>query len=168
MASNNVIGDYKVIFETVNFKAVAPGKPHIDREDGGHIILIKKDQDCKDRTQLSAEVGIEMMIPSMVVGEAMQAALSKNGVDVACVNYQENGNWAYLRGIAPKIHLHLYGRASSAEKQPFGQALYFPEPNSSFYEGFEPLSEKDIDNIRGEIKSVCKKEKYKEFLKYFL
>ena len=168
MESNNVIGDYKLIFETVSFKAVAPNKPHIDREDGGHIIIIKKVNDCKDRTQLSTEECIEMMLLSMAVGEAMQTTLSKSGVDIACVNYQENGNWAYLQGIAPQIHLHLYGRAKSAEKQPFGQALYFPEPKSSFYEGLEPLSETDIENINGEIKAVCKNAKYQEFSNMFM
>ncbi len=168
MGSNNVIGDYNLIYETRNFIVVAPDKPHIDRKDGGHIILVNKNQDCKDRTQLPTDAGIEMMLLSMVVGEAMQSALSKSGVDIACINYQENGNWAYLRNITPQIHLHLYGRAESAENQSFGQALYFPEPKSNFYDGFEPLTSDDIENIKYEIKAICKKVKYNGFLKYVI
>ena len=168
MGSNNVIGDYKFIFETVNFKVVSPNKPHIDRKDGGHIIIIKKDQDCADRTQLTAKAGIEMMLLSMVVGEAMKLALNKSGVDIACINYQENGNWAYLQGVIPQIHLHLYGRAESAKNQPFGQALYFPEPNNNFYDGLDSLTANDIENIKDEINAICKKDKYQMFLKYVI
>jgi diadenosine tetraphosphate (Ap4A) HIT family hydrolase len=145
-----------LIYETPNFTVIAPEKPHIDRADGGHIIINPK-VTVEDRTKLSADLAKELMKLSMVVGEAMHTVLNQRGVDIGRLNYQDNGNWR------PELHLHLYGRAKSAKIQPYGQALHFPKPEKGHYEGLEPLNAGDIDAIRAEIERLLGTEKYQWF-----
>ena len=45
---------------------------------------------------------------TMVTGEAMQNVLTKKGIDIGRINYQDNGNWRH------ELHVHLYGRARGA------------------------------------------------------
>lgn len=42
-------------------------------------------------------------------------------------NFQENGNWSLPKQSAVHAHVHVYGRATDAVNQPFGEALHFPE-----------------------------------------
>jgi hypothetical protein len=91
----------------------------------------------------------------------MQVALSERGIDVARINYQENGNWSALRPEGPYLHLHLYGRARSAVKQPFGEALYLPSKKTGYYDGFEALNTGDVEAIRAAIQSLFCQEKYR-------
>jgi diadenosine tetraphosphate (Ap4A) HIT family hydrolase len=145
-----------LIYETNNFEIVAPDKPHIDRFDGGHIVINPK-VTVKDRTKLTMALGRELMRLSMVAGEAMSTALTQRGIDIGRINYQENGNWI------EELHWHLYGRAKSAKLQPYGQALHFPKPEKEFYEGLEPLNAGDIEAIGAEIERLLQTEKYQEF-----
>ncbi len=147
------------IFDSANFIVRIPEKPHVDRADGGHIIIDPKIP-WEDRTQLSLPLGIELDRLTTMMGEAMREALNQRGVDVARINYQENGNWRQ------ELHVHLYGRARSAKWQPYGHALHFPHPSEQpeFYEGLHPLTAEDIDAIREEIKRLIVTDKYRNFL----
>jgi hypothetical protein len=106
------------IFETKHFKLIAPEKPHVSREDGGHIKVSVKDayrEQLPDRTKLAPTQAIELMRLTMLAGESFVAAMKKNGIEIVRINYQENGNWAYkpesvARGETPFLHIHLYGR----------------------------------------------------------
>ena len=161
---NNVTDDYIKIYETRSFNVVTLYKPHIDRNDGGHIIITPKKDGYKSRTEMPVEMAVEMLMLTMIVGEAMSAVLIRNGIDIGCINYQENGNWAYLHGARPRMHVHIYGRAKSAKSQKFGQALFFPDPGSNFYDDFKPLNEDDVREIRRKIEVAAANEKYKDYI----
>lgn len=145
-----------IIFETPNFTIEAPDKPHIDRNDGGHIIISPKIP-VEDRTKLSPSFAKELIKLTMVAGEAMKKVMNKHSVDIARINYQDNGNWK------PMLHIHVYGRAKSAKIQKFGQALHFPKPETGFYDNNKPLTRKDSTVIRSEIKRLLQTEKYARF-----
>lgn len=150
-----------LIYETNNFIIEAVEAPHISREDGGHIKISPKVK-VVDRTQLSSELAIEAMRLTMVVGEAMVTVLNKRGIDVGRVNYQDNGNWSVFAPEGPYFHIHLYGRAKSAKVQKWGDACYFPQRKTGFYDSFQPLNEDDVVGIREEIKRILKQPKYQD------
>ena len=72
---------------------------------------------------------IELMRLLIIVGEAMTIVLTKNGIDIGRINYQDNGNWGVFKKEGPYKHFHLYGRAKSAVRQKYGQACHFPHIN---------------------------------------
>lgn len=148
-----------LIYRTENFLVDAVDKPIITRMDGGHLIINPVVR-ISDRTKLAPRLAIEFIRLSMIVGEAMQTALNKQGIDVGRINYQDNGNWAVFAPQGPHFHLHLYGRAQSAKIQKYGEATHLPLPQTGFYEGLEPLNEEDINAIREEIEKLNASEKY--------
>ncbi|MFA7702832.1 MAG: hypothetical protein WCX80_05260, partial [Patescibacteria group bacterium] len=103
-----------------------------------------------------------LMRLTMIVGEAMATALNRCGIDIGRINYQDNGNWSVFSPEGPYLHLHLYGRAKSAVTQKYGDACYFPQRVSGFYDSFEPLNDNDILEIRKEIELVSRKDKYQD------
>jgi len=151
----------KEIFQTKNFIVETLEKPHVSRNDGGHIFISPKIK-LIDRTQLSPAFAIELMRLTMVAGEAMVKALNNRGVDIGRINYQDNGNWGVFKPEGPELHIHLYGRAKSAATQKYGEALYFPLPETDFYNACEPLDTGDIEEIKKEIESIFKEEKFQD------
>src|SRR5262245_25719669 len=101
-----------LIFKTNNFLVEAADKPHVARADGGHIKITPIEK-IEDRSQLTPKQATELMRLTMIVGEAMMAALNKRGVEIGRINYQDNGNWW------PYMHIHLYGRAKTSKNQPY-------------------------------------------------
>lgn len=139
------------IYETADFIVDAPARPHVSREEGGHVVIRAKDQSIHDRTMLSREQAIQYMLLSMMVGKALQEVLIKQGIPVCKVNYQDMGNWSYKQGREPYFHVHIYGRVLAAPHQPFPEAVYLPDRSTGFYEGFVPLTEEDCMLIRGQL-----------------
>lgn len=129
--------------------------------DGGHIIITPK-VPVVDRTQLAPKLAIELMRLTAVAGEAMTTALNRQGIDIGRINYQDNGNWSVFSPEGSYMHIHLYGRAKSAKVQKYGDACYFPQMNTGFYDSFEPLNDDDIQEIKKEIEAIFKKEKYQD------
>lgn len=148
-----------IIYETENFKVFVPSEPHVSRLDGGHLVISGK-RYINDRTQLSPKEAIELIRLTMILGEAMSIGLNKNNIAVERINYQENGNWAYLNNEKPFFHIHLYGRTKNAISQKWGEALYFPDPKTHFYDNFESLNSKDIKYIQEEIQKLENTDKY--------
>lgn len=150
-----------IIYETKNFTVEAFEKPHVDRDDGGHIKIAPKIK-VMDRQQLSPKLAIEFMRLTMVVGQAMTTVMNQHGVDIGRINYQDMGSWSVFKPEGPYFHIHLYGRAKSAKIQKYGQSVYLPHRNEhpEFYENFEPLNQSDILDIKEEIERLCKEEKY--------
>jgi len=136
-------------------------KPHIDREEGGHLVLdpIKSHL---DRTTLSHEEASELMKLTMVFGKAMAVGLRKRGIKIARINYQDNGNWALKEGKKGHLHVHLYGRAKDSTFQEHGEALYFPAKGTPVYDSFEKLNAGDIKAILLEAKKLLS-SKYKDW-----
>jgi diadenosine tetraphosphate (Ap4A) HIT family hydrolase len=151
----------KEIFQTKNFIVEVAEKPHVTRTDGGHIRIFPKLK-VVDRTELSPELAIELTRLTMIVGEAMAKALNKRDIDIGRINYQDNGNWSVFKPEGPYLHIHLYGRAKSAKIQKYGDACYFPQRSTGFYDSFEPLNDDDIKEIRKEIESIFKEDKYQD------
>lgn len=145
-----------LILETENFRIFAPEKPHVDREDGGHI-KIEPIVPVEDRTKLSPALAKELMKLTMVTGEAMTIALRNRGIDIGRINYQDMGNWN------PTLHVLLYGRARSAKVQKFGEAVSLPLRTTGFYDRFQPLNEEDCAAIRTEMERLLATEKYRTF-----
>ncbi len=153
-----------LIYETPNFIIKSAELPHVyvDRKDGGHI-QIKAKVAISDRTKLSPELAIEYMKLSMVVGEAMKIALGRRGIDIGIINYQEMGNWSVFKPDGPKMHTQVFGRAKNAVTQKYGDAVNLPHLETGFYEGFKPLDDGDIRELRIEIERLMKTEKYQSF-----
>lgn len=149
----------RIVHETEFFKAIAPLKPHVAREDGGHIIIKPKEK-CTSRTDLSPQRAKDVMRFTMLLGEAMIAAMKDRGVTIERINYQDNGNWAFHYGRAPSFHVHLYGRVKDSARQQFGQALVFPTPEDEYYIGLAPLDEDDMQAIREKVAELEKTEQY--------
>lgn len=144
------------IFETEHFIVhtyTAPQVPHNARRDGGHIIISPR-VSVATRQELSPQAQVEFAWLASIVGEAFLSAMNKRGVDIARINYQDNGNYK------PSLHLHLYGRARSATKQPFGSPFVVYREDSDKWKDNEPLSEGDIQEISAEIIRLAKLDKY--------
>ncbi|MGB4800418.1 MAG: hypothetical protein WBP03_02790 [Candidatus Saccharimonadales bacterium] len=147
------------IHETDNFYIQAAARPFIDRAEGGHIYIFPKIA-LRDRTQLSPSLAIEYQKLSMIVGEALKSAMSRRGIDVGIVNYQDMGNWGVFKPEGPTLHMQVYGRATTATIQKYGDAVQLPHRETGFYDDFKPLNEEDITEIRKDIESLMQSEKY--------
>ena len=150
----------KIIYETENFIVFVPKEPHISREEGGHLCIRAKKENCTSRLDFTPQEAKEFIRLSMLLGEAMMNGMAKTGVLIERINYQENGNWAFLNDEEPFFHMHLYGRAKDAKHQKFGEALYFPHPTSVYYETNLPLRSGDILEIQNELKRLENSDKY--------
>jgi diadenosine tetraphosphate (Ap4A) HIT family hydrolase len=58
------------VYEDKYFHAVSPARPLNCRDDGGHLVLLKKEQ-VTDRSDLTCQEAIAFMRISMAVGRAM-------------------------------------------------------------------------------------------------
>lgn len=148
------------IYETETFIVCVPQVPHIPREDGGHIWIRSKEKYFSSRLDLSPKEAIEVMRLTMLISEAMILGMKNRGIYIERMNYQENGNWAYVEGTKPVFHIHLYGRTRNSKTQPFGQALTFPYKDTGFYDTFESFNTEDIQEIQKQIEILKKNEKY--------
>ncbi|MFT4311201.1 MAG: hypothetical protein ACMXX7_01090 [Candidatus Woesearchaeota archaeon] len=152
-----------IIYTSKNFFVEAVQEPHVDRCDGGHIKIYPKVR-VLDRQQLSAKQAIELMRLTVVTGQAMTKVLNEHGVDIGRINYQDNGNWSVFKPEGPYMHIHLYGRAKSANTHKYGQACFFPhiKEKPKYYKNFKPLNKKDIKEIRNEIEKLFKRKKFSD------
>ena len=138
------------IYETKNFILESHERPEIDRLEGGHMKISAK-RDVVDRTELTPKEAIELMRFTIVAGKAMIKGMAKSGVKIGRINYQDNGNWS------PHLHVHLYGRAVDAKIQKSGDPLMSGHQN-----GFNKLSDEDINAIKSEIDSLFNAEEYSD------
>ena len=152
-----------LIYETEKFIVEAPEEPHVDRDDGGHIKIYPKIR-LLDRQELSSKEAIELMRLTVIVGETMNKIMNERGVDIGRINYQDNGNWTVFNPEGSYLHIHLYGRAKSAKIHKYGQACFFPhrKEKPEYYENFKPLNEGDIKEIKNQIETLLKQDKYKD------
>jgi diadenosine tetraphosphate (Ap4A) HIT family hydrolase len=150
-----------LIFETENFIVEAFERPHVTRLDGGHIKIYPKGE-VPDRSTMTPRIAIEFIRLTMIVGKAMTTGMINRGIEIARINYQDMGNWALKKGGKPYFHVHLYGRARDAKKQPCQEAVHLPDRSTGFYDGFEPLDEGDISEIRKQIQMIMKEERFSD------
>jgi diadenosine tetraphosphate (Ap4A) HIT family hydrolase len=148
-----------VVYESIHFEIVVPERPHVTRSDGGHLIINPKAA-VEDRTKLTREQAVELVKLTMVVGEAMKTVLTRTGIPIGRINYQDNGNWRH------ELHVHLYGRSRNATIQPWGTFLQIPPTREVFNAkmgNLESLNTDDVRELRAEIESLLATEKYREF-----
>lgn len=155
-----------LIYETPNFILETREKPFVDRSEGGHIRIMSKIK-VAGRHQLNSVQAIEYMKLSMVAGEALIIVMKQQGIDIGIVNYQEMGNWSVFKPEGNIMHLHIFGRAKTAIKQKYGEAVLLPQRESGFYDNFEPLTESDIVKMKKEIERLLSTEKYRSFKSCF-
>ena len=146
------------IYETKNFYIQAAKRPFIDRSEGGHLYLFPKTE-VRDRTKLSASLAVEYMKLSMVAGEALVSGMARRGVDIGIVNYQDMGNWGVFKPEGPSLHMQIYGRATTAAIQKYGDAVLLPHRETGFYDNFMPLDEEDITEVRKDIEALLLTDK---------
>lgn len=138
-----------IIYETTNFVLETAKLPEIDRLEGGHIKITPKTS-VKDRTELAPVQATELAWLTGIAGEAFVVGMAQRGVNIGRINYQDNGNWR------PELHIHLYGRATNATIQKYGDPLrpgHLPE--------FLPLNEDDVAEILKQIQRLEQTEKFK-------
>ena len=148
-----------VVFEAKHFTIFVPDRPHVSREDGGHLVVNPR-VSVPDRTHLTAEQAIELVKLTMVAGEAMKTVLAARGIEIGRINYQDNGNWRH------ELHVHLYGRARGAKLQPYGHFLQLPPTREAFMKtmgDLEALSADDCAALREEIGRLLATAKYRDF-----
>ena len=148
-----------LIYEARHFILKTLEQPHVSRSDGGHVVIDPKVA-VEDRTQLSPEQAIELVKLTMVGGEALKTVLTRKGITIGRINYQDNGNWRQ------ELHVHLYGRALDAKLQPWGHVLAFPSTREAFRREMgelEALRADDIAELRAEIFRLLATDKYRSF-----
>lgn len=160
--ANTIIKNMNIIYESRHFIVEVPSFPLIDRADGGHIVINPKVR-VSDLPTLTNVQAIELMQLIRVAGKAMEITMNKQGVDIGRINYQDNGNWGVFLPEGPYQHFHIYGRAKSAKKQPYGQSLFFPHKNENpdFYKDNLPLTPEDIIAIRKQMEELVKQKEYR-------
>ena len=159
--NENTIMETKIIYESENFKVCVPSHPHVSKEEGGHIWIMGK-KHYSNRYDLTPQEAIEVMRLTMLIGEAMIAGMKNRGVFIERINFQDNGNWAYLKELEPTFHIHLYGRTKDSKIQTWGEALRFPNPDTDFYDNLVPFNYDDIEEIKKAISNIENQEKYKK------
>lgn len=137
-----------IVFETEYCKIGVPNPPHVSREDGGHMVIFPK-RKVRERWELPEMEAVEMMLVSRALGRAMTEVLTEEDIIIQTINYQDNGNWAFLRGEDTSFHIHLYGRAANSKNQVPGEALFFPyiKEHPFFYERNVRLRDEEIEKI---------------------
>lgn len=148
-----------IIYEARHFVLRTLDQPHVSREDGGHIVIDPRVA-VEDRTQLTREQAIELVKLTMVGGAALKTVLGRSGIDIGRINYQDNGNWR------AELHVHIYGRALNAKRQPYGHSLDFCGTREDFRREMgqlEPLNAADAAALREEITRLLASDKYRDF-----
>ena len=149
------------IYVTRHFTVKAAGAPHVPRADGGHLFIEANDHSISERTQLTAEQAVELAWLTMLVGQAYWDVMPERGLDLYRLNYQDNGNWAFVRGEQPVLHVHVYGRTRDEQHQEYGQALHLPYIDTGFYDGFEPLTDDDAAALCARMEALAQTERFR-------
>lgn len=136
-----------LIWENSNFTITTPIIPHVDKFDGGHLIVSPKIP-VQSIIYLNDNLLLEMYKLVGFCEKALISTLGKQQIEIPFTNNQDNGNWAVLNGKNKSLHIHVYGRAVNSVNQKFGQALFCPDPNTTFYDKNQSLTQLDIDEIR--------------------
>lgn len=142
-----------VIIKTKNFIICTIKRPHIDREEGGHIIVACNTDKYTIMEEMPQDVLHELVDIASTCGRYMKDMFVNEQIDVGIINYQINGNWSALNNIRDPVHMHLYGRSKQSEKQPYGSALFLPDSESGFYDHNKGLKMSEIIYLREKLLS---------------
>ena len=144
------------VYEDKYFAVISPELPLNCRDDGGHLILIKKEK-VSDRSDLTYQEAIDFMRISMAVGRAMYDVLG-----IERMNYEDLGNWGIDEPGGAKMHLHFFGRAKEQIHQIRGQHMFCYPKGHKIYQGhLKPFTGHDLNQLRVRIAEILKGEKYR-------
>ncbi|MEK8023470.1 MAG: hypothetical protein AAB229_06625 [Candidatus Hydrogenedentota bacterium] len=145
-----------VVFEDRYYEVIAPRSPYNCRDDGGHLILIKK-VPVHDRSDLTWQEALDFMRISMAVGRAMYEV-----VGVERMNYEDLGNWGLDRPGGSVMHLHFIGRAKVQIHQIRGHHLAIMPQGHPIYSGhLKPFTTEDVLVLRARVADILQEEKYR-------
>jgi diadenosine tetraphosphate (Ap4A) HIT family hydrolase len=146
-----------VVFEDKYFVVSSPDMPLNCKDDGGHLVLWKRDK-VTDRSDLTYQEAIDFMRISMAVGKAMYEVL-----DIERMNYEDLGNWGVDDPGGAKMHLHLFGRAKVQIHQIRGQHMFLYPKGHPIYKGhLKPFTEDEVVRLSKKVKSIMTEEKYQK------
>ncbi|MBZ5633122.1 MAG: hypothetical protein LAO55_08330 [Acidobacteriia bacterium] len=145
----------RCVYEDRYFQVVAPELPLNCREDGGHLVVVKK-KPVTDRSDLTHQEAIAFMRISMAAGKAMYDVLG-----IERMNYEDLGNWGLDDPGGAKMHLHLFGRSREQIHQIRGQHIALYPKDHPIYKGhLKPLTENDLARLRARIGEILTEPKY--------
>lgn len=143
------------VYEDRHFSVTAPASPLNCHDDGGHLILVKKEP-VTDRSDLTFEEAIDFMRISMAVGKAMYEVLG-----IERMNYEDLGNWGIDDPGGAKMHLHFFGRARAKVHQVRGQHMSLFPKGHPIYEGhLKPLTDEDVMQLKSTVPQILREPKY--------
>lgn len=142
-----------IIIETKHFVICTIEKPHIDRKEGGHIVVASSVNQYTAMEDMPQDILHEFIDISSICGRYMKKMFAEEQIDVDIINYQVNGNWSALNDARDYVHMHLYGRAKQAKNQPYGSAVYLPDFETGFYDKNEGLSMIEVMYLREKLLS---------------
>ncbi len=148
---------YRLVYEGKYFQVIGPEFPLNDKNDGGHLILIKKEK-ATDRSDMTYQEAIDFMRISMAVGKAMSEVLG-----IERMNYEDLGNWGIDDPGGAKMHLHFFGRTREQVHQIRGHHMFLYPKGHRIYQGhLKPLNDNDLTKLRIKIEDVLEGNKYRE------
>ena len=143
------------VYEDKYFMVISPEFPLNCRDDGGHLILIKKEK-VTDRSNMTYQEAIDFMRISMAVGKAMYEVLR-----IERMNYEDLGNWGIDDPGGAKMHLHFFGRAKEEIHQIRGHHMFLYPKGHKIYQGhLKAFSGDDLRQLRSRIEEILTEPKY--------
>jgi diadenosine tetraphosphate (Ap4A) HIT family hydrolase len=140
-----------LIYSSRFFTVERHPQPFISREEGGHLRIFPKRDGITCLNDLTPAEAVELIWLETIVRQALLTGMEKQGVPMIWVNIEDLGNWAFKRHETPQLHIHMFGRASTATKQLWPEAPSLPDRSSGFYDSFVPINEADMAAIKAEI-----------------
>lgn len=147
----------KIVYEDIYFQVISPEYPLNCRDDGGHLVLLKKET-VEDRSEMNWQEAVDFARITMMVGRAMYDVLK-----VERVNYEDLGNWGVDKPQGSKMHLHFFGRAREQTHQIRGSHLMiYPEGHRIYKGHLKPLDEEMVEALKAKIEKLATEEKYEK------
>lgn len=145
----------ELVYEDRYFQVISPEFPLNDRNDGGHLILTKKEK-VTDRSDMTYQEAIDFMRISMAVGKAMYEVLG-----IERMNYEDLGNSGIDDPGGAKMHLHFFGRAREQIHQIRAHHMFLYPQGHKIYQGhLKPFNDDDLKKLSTKIEDILKGEKY--------
>ncbi len=151
-----------IIYQTKSYSVERSPRPFVSRDEGGHIRIFPKNHEISCINDLTPQEAIELIRLESVVREAMIEGMNQQGIPIVWVNLEDLGNWAFKRNEKPILHIHVFGRASTAIKQLWPEAVYLPDRSTGFYDDFEPLTDEDVKLIGKLIEQKFQQKNYSD------
>jgi diadenosine tetraphosphate (Ap4A) HIT family hydrolase len=146
-----------LVYEDRYFRVTSPDLPLNCRDDGGHLVLSKKET-VPDRSDMTYQEAIAFMRLSMMVGRAMYDVLG-----IERMNYEDLGNWGIDDPGGAKMHLHLFGRAKVQVHQIRGHHLsLFPKGHPIYQGHLKPFTEEELRRLKERIHQLAQEPKYQK------